>query len=42
MEHEQGNGVGRRDFFKAATAGVTTAAVLLLYREMVQPALDAS
>ncbi len=33
MEHEQGNGVGRRDFFKAATAGVTTAAVLLSPRD---------
>ena len=36
MEQEQGNGVGRRDFFKAATAGVTTAAVLLSPRDAVQ------
>ena len=37
MDHTQdnatGNGVGRRDFFKAATAGVTTAAVLLSPRD---------
>ena len=36
MEQEQSNGVGRRDFFKAATAGVTTAAVLLSPRDAVQ------
>ncbi len=36
VEHEQGNAVGRRDFFKAATAGVTTAAVLLSPRETAQ------
>ena len=35
VEHEQGNGVGRRDFFKAATAGVTTAAVLLSPQDAV-------
>ena len=37
MNHTQdgsgSNGVGRRDFFKAATAGVTTAAVLLSPRD---------
>ena len=33
QDNGSGNGVGRRDFFKAATAGVTTAAVLLSPRD---------
>ena len=33
QDNGSGSGVGRRDFFKAATAGVTTAAVLLSPRD---------